>query len=175
MFDSRPENIKVNMWQQFFGSYIKTEQEIFDDQKATFMEFSKLRNKFHFMYILPFSSTEALIESTYFSSKKENNMLDEEIIKKYMQNNFPNSEFKIVKSEHGSIPMDTKIKAGSQKYITKIGSYSGATRASTGYTFINIQKQVDHIIQLLPRILMGKGTPKNNFHSYLLRKWIRYF
>ena len=140
--------------------YIKTEQEIFDDQKATFMEFSKLRNKFHFMYILPFSSTEALIESTYFSSKKENNMLDEEIIKKYMQNNFPNSEFKIMKSEYGSIPMDTKIKAGSQKYITKIGSYSGATRASTGYTFINIQKQVDHIIQLLPRILMGKGTPK---------------
>ena len=70
MFDSRPDNIKVNMWQQFFGSYIKTEQEIFDDQKATFMEFSKLRNKFHFMYILPFSPTEALIESTYFSSKK---------------------------------------------------------------------------------------------------------
>ena len=24
-------------------------------------------------------------------------------------------------------------------YITKIGSYSGATRASTGYAFINIQ------------------------------------
>ena len=175
VFDSRPENITVSMWQQFFGCYIKTEQEIFDDQKATFMEFSKLRNKFHFMYILPFSPTEALIESTYFSSKKENNMLDEEIIKKYMQNNFPNSEFKIMKSEHGSIPMDTKIKAGSQKYITKIGSYSGATRASTGYTFINIQKQVDHIIQLLPRILMGKSTPKNNFHSYLLRKMDQVF
>ena len=175
VFDSRPENIKVNMWQQFFGSYIKAEQEIFDDQKATFMEFSKLRNKFHFMYILPFSPTEALIESTYFSSKKENNMLDEEIIKKYMQNNFPNSEFKIMKSEHGSIPMDTKIKAGSQKYITKIGSYSGATRASTGYTFINIQKQADHIIQLLPRILMGKSTPKKNFHSYLLRKMDQVF
>ena len=175
VFDSRPENITVSMWQQFFGCYIKTEQEIFDDQKATFMEFSKLRNKFHFMYILPFSPTEALIESTYFSSKKENNMLDEEIIKKYMQNNFPNSEFKIMKSEHGSIPMDTKIKAGSQKYITKIGSYSGATRASTGYTFINIQKQVDHIIQLLPRILMGKNTPKNNFHSYLLRKMDQVF
>ena len=102
-------------------------------------------------------------------------MLDEEIIKKYMQNNFPNSEFKIVKSEHGSIPMDTKIKAGSQKYITKIGSYSGATRASTGYTFINIQKQVDHIIELLPRILMGKGTQKSNFHSYFLRKMDQVF
>ena len=41
--------------------------------------------------------------------------------------------------------------------------------------FINIQKQADHIIQLLPRILMGKSTPKKNFHSYLLRKMDQVF
>ena len=123
------------------------------------------------MYILPFSPTEALIESTYFSIKKI--ICWTRKYKKIYAEQFSN-EFKIMKSEHGSIPMDTKIKVVLKNTLQKL-HYSGATRASTGYTFINIQKQVDHIIQFLPRILMGKGTPKNNFHSYLLRKWIRSF
>ena len=116
------------------------------------MDFSNDINKFHFNYILPFSEKSALIESTYFSEQKENEMLDVEYINQYMSINHKNKKYNIEKIEFGSIPMDTKIDNTSESYITKIGSYSGATRASTGYTFINIQRQTENIAKIIPNI-----------------------
>ena len=170
VFDSRPENIKVSMWQQFFGAYVESEEDIFDDEKPMFMEFSGIEDKFHFIYLLPFSKREALIESTYFSQEKEDQYLDKKYIEEYVKENYSQSNFKIRKTEYGSIPMDANIKNSSTKSITKIGSFSGATRASTGYTFINIQKQVDNIINHLPDIISKRRKIKKNYHSYILRK-----
>ncbi len=175
VFDSRPENIKVFMWQQFFGAYVETEKDIFDDEKAIFMEFSRVEDKFHFIYLLPFSKREALIESTYFSQKKEEQYLDKKYIEEYMREKYNQPDFQICKTEYGSIPMDTDIKNSSTKNITKIGSFSGTTRASTGYTFINIQKQVDNIIKHLPDIISKKSKIKKNYHSFLLRKMDKVF
>ncbi len=175
VFDSRPENIKVFMWQQFFGAYVETGKDIFDDEKAIFMEFSKVEDKFHFIYLLPFSRREALIESTYFSQKKEEQYLDKKYIEEYMREKYNQPDFQICKTEYGSIPMDTDIKNSSTKNITKIGSFSGTTRASTGYTFINIQKQVDNIIKHLPDIISKKSKIKKNYHSFLLRKMDKVF
>ena len=175
VFDSRPENIKVFMWQQFFGAYVETGKDIFDDEKAIFMEFSKVEDKFHFIYLLPFSKREALIESTYFSQKKEEQYLDKKYIEEYMREKYNQPDFQICKTEYGSIPMDTDIKNSSTKNITKIGSFSGTTRASTGYTFINIQKQVDNIIKHLPDIISKKSKIKKNYHSFLLRKMDKVF
>jgi lycopene beta-cyclase len=155
------------MMQQFFGAYIKSKNDIFDDKSAVFMEFSNLRNKFHFNYILPFSKNFALIESTYFSSKKEYNMLNEDYINEYMKLNYKNEKYKIEKVEFGSIPMDTSLNNLADSYITKIGAYSGATRASTGYTFINIQKQTDRLVNLMPNL--KSSSSKKYFHSSILR------
>ena len=66
--------------------------------------------------------------------------------------------------------MDTLISGSCNSYITKIGSYSGATRASTGYTFINIQKQTDKIFSSIDEIYKGKYKWKKYFHSFVLRK-----
>mgnify|MGYP000346025129 CR=1 FL=1 len=95
IFDSRPSKNNFFMMQQFFGAYIKSKNDIFDDKSAVFMEFSNLRNKFHFNYILPFSRNSALIESTYFSSKKEYNMLNEDYINEYMKLNYRNEKYEI--------------------------------------------------------------------------------
>ena len=170
VFDSRPDSREIYMWQQFYGVYVKTKEDVFEDNTAILMDFSKLKNKFHFMYVLPFSKNTALIESTYFSSNKETRCLDDKYIKSYMVSEYKNTEYIIEKKEHGFIPMDTTICNLSNSYITKIGAYSGATRASTGYTFINIQKQLDSITQ---SIEIGKNnTYKINkyFHSFILRK-----
>ena len=78
------------MWQQFFGAYIKSEEDIFNSDCPTLMDFSNDINKFHFNYILPFSEKSALIESTYFSKQKENEMLDVEYINQYMSINHKN-------------------------------------------------------------------------------------
>ena len=169
VFDSRPENKKIYMTQQFFGAYIRSDNEIFDDNYPILMEFSNTKNNFHFMYFLHFSKKTALIESTYFSSNKESKNLDENYINKYMENNYKNEGFVIEKKEFGMIPMDVNINGESYNYITKIGSNSGVTRASTGYTFINIQKQCDGLIKKILKNDKNIRTRKN-FHSLLLRK-----
>ena len=169
IFDSSPNIQKVFMWQKFFGAYVEAEEEIFDEKSPIFMEFTDTENKFHFMYILPFSKKTALIESTYFSCHEEKEMLDENFIDSYMHKKYPNKKYIIQKTEFGKIPMDTKINSITEDYITKIGSYSGATRASTGYTFINIQKQADKLANIMP-VISGNNESKKYFHSILLRK-----
>jgi lycopene beta-cyclase len=170
VFDSRPHSREIYMWQQFYGVYVKTKEDIFEDNTAILMDFSKLENKFHFMYVLPFSKNTALIESTYFSSNKETKFLDDKYIESYMASEYKDAEYRIEKKEHGSIPMDPTISNLSNTHITKIGAYSGVTRASTGYTFINIQKQLDGITE---RIEIGQNNACRTdkyFHSFVLRK-----
>ena len=168
IFDSRPNIKNTFMRQQFFGAYVVSEENIFNINRPIFMDFSNTLDKFHFNYVLPFAENLALIESTYFSSKKEKKMLDLNYIDEYMNINYKGKKYKIEKTEFGSIPMDININSISEKYITKIGSYSGATRASTGYTFINIQKQSDELVKLIPNVSNIKA--KKNFHPFILRK-----
>ena len=52
------------------GWYIKTPKPIFDVQKAVFMDFTvPQKQETRFMYVLPFTKTDALIEYTLFSEK----------------------------------------------------------------------------------------------------------
>ncbi len=173
VFDSRPNIKNTSMWQQFFGAYVISEENIFNIDCPTFMDFSNNSDKFHFNYILPFSAKNALIESTYFSNKKEKEMLNIDYIDQYMSENHEDKKYIIEKVEFGAIPMDTEIDNSSACYITKIGAYSGATRASTGYTFINIQKQSENIAKLIPNI--GPSKIKKNFHPFILRKMDKVF
>ena len=54
--------------QHFIGWKIKTSEPAFTADKATFMDFSVAqKGNTRFMYVLPFSKTEALIEYTLFS------------------------------------------------------------------------------------------------------------
>lgn len=168
VFDSRPNNKKTFMKQQFFGAYIKSKEDIFDDNLAAFMEFTTIKNKFHFNYILPFSKNMALIESTFFSCNEEKNLLNKEYINEYMREKYGDKEYVIEKTEFGSIPMDIGINSLSEQFITKIGSFSGATRASTGYTFINIQRQMDYLMKIIPNI--QKNKINKHFHKFILRK-----
>ena len=167
IFDSRPDIKKIYMWQQFFGAYVKTEMNIFDDLSPIIMDFSNDDNKFHFNYFLPFTKNYALIESTYFSSNIEKENLDIKYIEKYMEKNYKGIKYNIDKTELGKIPMDVNLNSNCNfEYITKIGAYSGVTRSSTGYTFINIQKQSDRIMKNLNNL----NKIKKYHHSYILRK-----
>ena len=167
IFDSRPNFSKVYMWQQFFGGYVKTSRNVFDESSPIIMDFSNIEKKFHFNYFLPFKKNLALIESTYFSSISEEENLDIKYIEKYMETKYKGVEYNIEKTESGRIPMDVNLNSNCDfDYITKIGSYSGVTRASTGYAFINIQKQSDYIMQNLSKV----KKIKKYHHNFILRK-----
>ena len=54
--------------QHFIGWFIQSEEKVFNPNKATFMDFSvEQRGNTRFMYVLPTSETEALLEYTLFS------------------------------------------------------------------------------------------------------------
>ena len=167
IFDSRPNFSSVFMWQQFFGAYVKTSKDVFDETSPIIMDFSNIKSKFHFNYFLPFKKNFALIESTYFSSEFLEENLDKNYIKKYMEKNYSGIDYTIQQTETGRIPMDVNLNSNSDfEYVTRIGSYSGATRASTGYAFINIQKQSDQIMNNLNNL----KKLKKYHHNIVIRK-----
>ena len=154
--------------QHFEGWVIKTKNNFFDSEKATFMDFSIDQNSTtQFMYILPFSKTEALVEYTLFSKK----LLDENKYKSAIEDYLFESGIKnyIIKSkEAGKIPMTCfPFFESNTKNILNIGSAGGWSKPSTGYTFKNIDKNTSKIIDFVKSNSSFKNfINKNRFWFY---------
>ena len=83
----------------------QTEQEIFNPEQAMFMDFSvEQKGNTRFMYVLPTSKTEALLEYTLFSHSHLETSEYESEIELYIQK-LGITNYKIVEKERGSIPM----------------------------------------------------------------------
>lgn len=133
--------------QHFVGFFIKTKTTTFDDSTATFMDFTvEQRGNTRFMYVLPYKKNEALFEYTLFSadvlpydeykSEIENYLLDRGI-----------TDYEIIEKEQGSIPMTCyEFWKKNSKNILHIGTAGGWSKASTGYTFKNIDKKTVQLI-----------------------------
>ena len=128
--------------QHFVGWFIKTEEAFFNADQPTFMDFSvKQKGNTRFMYVLPTSEREALIEYTLFSKDLLPTAEYESEIEKYISN-LGISEFQIIEKERGSIPMTSyPFWKHNTKNIINIGSAGGWTKASTGYTFKSTMKK----------------------------------
>lgn len=147
--------------QHFIGWFIQSEEKVFNPAKATFMDFSlEQKGNTRFMYVLPTSSTEALLEYTLFSkdllTKEEYENEIQDYIKKLGITNY-----KIIEKEQGNIPMTSyKFWKHNTKNIINIGSAGGWTKASTGYTFSNTIKKSKALIQFL-----SNETDFRKFHK----------
>lgn len=147
--------------QHFIGWFIKTEEAIFNSETLHFMDFSIDQKKnTRFMYLLPTSSQEALLEYTLFSAdllpKKEYEQEIENYIKK-----LGISSYKIIEKEDGNIPMTSyKFWNNNSKNIIHIGSAGGWTKASTGFTFKNTTKKAKELVEFL-----SKETDFRKFHK----------
>ncbi len=136
--------------QHFIGWFIKSKEAVFTPNCATFMDFSvEQKGNTRFMYVLPTSSTEALLEYTLFSKDlllKEEYELE---IQKYIEN-LGITEYEIIEKEQGNIPMTCyPFWKHNTKNIINIGSAGGWTKASTGYTFKNASKKSKALVQFL--------------------------
>lgn len=136
--------------QHFIGWFMKSKEAVFTPETATFMDFSiEQKGNTRFMYVLPTSQTEALIEYTLFSptllSKEE---YETEIVN-YIQN-LGISDYEITEKEQGNIPMTCyPFWKHNTKNILNIGSAGGWTKASTGYTFKNTTKKSKGVVRFL--------------------------
>ena len=97
------------------------------------------------LYVLPTSSTEALLEYTLFSKDLLSKEEYENEIQIYTKK-LGITDYEIVEKEQGNIPMTNyKFWKHNTKNIINIGSAGGWTKASTGYTFANTIKKSKNI------------------------------
>lgn len=147
--------------QHFVGWFIKSNEEVFNPECATFMDFSvEQKGNTRFMYVLPTSKNEALLEYTLFSKDLLPKEEYENEIKNYIQK-LGISDYEIVEKEQGIIPMTCyPFWKHNSKNILNIGSVGGWTKASTGYTFKNTTKKSKEVVAFL-----SKETNFRKFHK----------
>lgn len=136
--------------QHFVGWFIKSKEEVFNKDIATFMDFSvEQKGNTRFMYVLPTSANEALLEYTLFSKELLSKSEYENEIQKYLQK-LGITEYEVLEKEQGNIPMTCyPFWKHNTKNILNIGSIGGWTKASTGYTFKNTTKKSKQLVQFL--------------------------
>ena len=136
--------------QHFVGWFIQSKEAVFNPKQAIFMDFSvEQKGNTRFMYVLPTSSSEALVEYTLFSKELLPKEEYESEIQTYIQK-LGISDYKIVEREQGNIPMTSYPfwKHNTKKCIN-IGSVGGWTKASTGFTFKNTTKKAKQLADYL--------------------------
>lgn len=148
--------------QHFLGWYIKTDQLVFNSNEVIFMDFSvPQKGNTRFMYILPFSESEALVEYTLFSEHLLEKSEYEEAIKTYIATNLGDIKYTIEETEFGSIPMTCyPFHQHNTDRVFHIGIAGGWAKPSTGYTFYNTSRQVPKLVEHLK-----KGKRLSEFHQ----------
>lgn len=133
---------RFHLWQHFQGWFLKTETPVFDDSSVVLMDFSIPQSQdVRFVYVLPFSPYEALVEMTVFSPTVYADATYQNVLTDYMSNNYPTAVFTIIATEKGQIPMtDAAFSRLGTEGEVLIGSAAGMIKASTGYAFKRIER-----------------------------------
>ena len=137
--------------QHFVGWVVRTDQPVFDPDAATFFDLRvPMRGDFRFMYLLPMSRTESLVEYTLFSSELLPREEYEGEIRAYMEVHFPGVGYEVVETEDGIIPMTEQPfpRRGGQR-IMYTGTKGGRVKASTGFAFHRTQRDSQAIVDSL--------------------------
>ncbi|WP_434036396.1 lycopene cyclase family protein [Formosa sp. 4Alg 33] len=168
-------NTKNALLQHFEGWVIKTNKPTFNAKVGTLMDFRL--NQDHgatFMYVLPTSAHEALIEYTLFSEKLLDKAEYKSALEQYINDVLNIAEYDILHKEFGVIPMSLakfsrRPKSGER--IINIGTAGGFTKASSGYTFQFIQKNTKSITH---NLITGKHPyPEMTFREKMFQWYDR--
>ena len=149
--------------QHFKGYVIKSSKALFNPDIPVLFDFRiPQENAARFVYILPDSPNQALVEFTVFSenllSQGEYDLHLQSYIQKHLQ--LAETDYEIIETEFGIIPMtdhplpqrpnsNSNSDSKSNKRIMHIGTKGGRSKPSTGYTFWRIQQDCEHIVQSL--------------------------
>jgi lycopene beta-cyclase len=173
VFDSRVpdyQTLAPALLQHFHGWTVYTEKSLFNPPCITLMDFYPCDEGVHFFYVLPFSPHEALVESTYFSSKPFELSRYETDLRFYLEKHYHLTNYQILRKETGTLPMQVDYGMGVSpgKRIIPIGTRAGWLKPSTGYGFLAIQRAVQHITQSVSQRNFSKSS---NFQPFPFR-WL---
>lgn len=141
--------------QRFVGQRIETGEAVFDPGRCTLMDFEVDQSRgLRFMYVLPFSGHEALVENVYLSDAEVSPEAFRMEITDYLSDawGLPETGYEVRGEEQGYIPMTGyrfPRKLGERVY--SIGMLGGESRPSTGYTFLRIQRYCRRLAESVVR------------------------
>jgi lycopene beta-cyclase len=122
----------------------------------------------HFIYCLPFSDQEALIESTLFSPELAPDDFYDAAINRYLRSICQLSTFEIIRRESGVIPLG--VLGQHDPGLVGIGANGGAIRPSSGYAFSFIHKQIDYAVShAVAGRPLAVGVPHSAFELWMDR------
>ena len=166
---------KNSILQHFEGWFIKSKEDLFDSKTGRLMDFRvSQKHGTTFMYLLPITKNEALIEYTLFSEKTLKKNEYEIELKKYISKYLKIDNYEIIHKEYGVIPMSMVKFERNHKLsesIINIGTAGGYTKASSGYTFQFIQKNSELIIQNL--LKNKRPSPKKSIRDKIFEWYDR--
>jgi lycopene beta-cyclase len=152
IFFGKIDKRRVNYLDQHFrGWFIRSDEDVFDPGLATLMDFRIPQHaETRFLYVLPHSAREALIEVAIFSNNHLQAEAYDAILQSYIRQQLPQlKNYTIEQVETGNIPMTDFSFPTHEGRVIHLGMAGGDTRASSGYTFFNIQKRAEEIVRLL--------------------------
>ncbi len=164
VFDGRntPES-HINrgcLLQHYAGQRIRTRAPVFDPGIMTLMDFDVTqRYGITFVYLLPFSETEALVEPTVFSRFPLGTGIYTGLIRRYLKRRFDVDHFDVGFQEAGVIPMSATITPPTSfGRVIPIGTAAGVVKGSTGYGFLAIQQWCRAVVESV--VGRSSGPPR---------------
>ncbi len=148
---------KSFLLQHYAGQRIRTTAPVFDPGIMTLMDFDvSQKDGISFVYVLPFSATEALIEPTIFSRTPLATEAYTDLIRRYLHERYRVNNYAVVFQEQGVIPMTTTLAPPRRlEQVVSIGTGAGMVKGSTGYGFLAIQEWSQTLANAAVR---GPGT-----------------
>jgi lycopene beta-cyclase len=90
-----------------------------------------------------------MVEATVFSKEVLEEGAYVRLLQDYLQVHYPAMEYRIIEEEYGVIPMTSHHFPVAEGRIVYLGTAGGQTKASTGYTFMPIQRHSAQLTQSL--------------------------
>jgi lycopene beta-cyclase len=144
---------RIYLLQHFKGWVIETVDPVFDPGQATLMDFRVDQSEgTTFVYVMPFSSTKALVEYTLFTPSLLNEDDYDKSILKYVEIQLGIRNYQIVEKEFGVIPMTDHVFPVRDGNVIYLGTSGGLTKPSSGYTYRFIQKHIEALITRLEEV-----------------------
>ena len=158
---------KSFIWQHFKGFLIETEDDVFNENEFTVMDYRQSsKGKINFFYVLPFTKRTALVEFTEFSKKLYTDKEYNHKVHGYIKEVLEIKNYGIVEEESNAIPMTSARGERSHDKIINIGTVAGCVKPTTGYAFTRI---VGNSKLVARSIMKGDNLPRPSLKSFAYR------
>ena len=143
--------------QRFLGWFVTAPEPVFDAACVTLMDFDVTpTGELHFVYVLPFSPTQALVEDTTIGLDGVPLPERRAEVERYLAHRYGLTSWQVEREEVAAIPMlHVDRSAHASQRLIPVGTAAGTVRPSSGYAFVRTQLQV---AALAARVAAGQPS-----------------